>query len=85
MRKFLSAFAILAVTAGPAVAQTAPVQPEQAPKAKTVKKTVCQRIEADRETGSRLGSVTRVCRTVEVPAEEAQKSSGHSGHTSNSM
>jgi hypothetical protein len=36
-----------------------------------VKKTVCKRIEEERGIGSRLSSTTKVCRTVEVPATEA--------------
>ena len=87
MRKFLPVFAILGFAAAPAMAQTAPAEPVPAPKVKTVKKTVCQRIEADRETGSRLGSTSRVCKTVEVPASEAEKNNpqgsnakGHEAH-----
>jgi len=68
MRKSLSALAILMLAASPVHAQTVPSGPEPAAKAKTVKKTVCQRIEVEGETGSRLGSATRVCKTIEVPA-----------------
>lgn len=88
MRKFWSALAPLALIAAPVAAQSAPEQ-QPAPEAKPrmVKKTVCQRIEADRETGSRLGSTTKVCKTVEVPAEEkdgkkpqGSQAQGHGAH-----
>lgn len=68
MRKSLSAFAILMLAASPAMAQTAPADEQPAPKLKMVKKTVCQRVEAEGETGSRLGSATKICKTIEVPA-----------------
>jgi len=74
--------AALALVAAPAVAQTAPAAPAQtqaqaqasqveAPK--MVKKTICKKIEESQTTGSRLGSTTKVCKTVEVPATEADK------------
>lgn len=86
MRMFLPAFAILAVAAAPAIAQTAPSQPTPEAKVKMVKKKVCQTIKADRDTGSRLSSSTKVCKIVEVPADEtdvkAQKTQpqGHNAH-----
>lgn len=80
MQKLLFIGAALALVAAPAVAQTAPAAPAQtqaqasqveAPK--MVKKTICKKIEESQTTGSRLGSTTKVCKTVEVPATEADK------------
>ncbi len=82
MQKMLFIGAALALVAAPAVAQTAPAAPAQtqaqaqasqveAPK--MVKKTICKKIEESQTTGSRLGSTTKVCKTVEVPATEADK------------
>ncbi|MFP5330057.1 MAG: hypothetical protein ACLGHC_07985 [Alphaproteobacteria bacterium] len=68
MRKSMFAFATLILAASPVVAQTAPADAAPATQVKMVKKTVCQRIEVEGETGSRLGSATKVCKTVEVPA-----------------
>jgi len=82
MQKMLFIGAALALVAAPAVAQTAAAAPAQtqaqaqasqveAPK--MVKKTICKKIEESQTTGSRLGSTTKVCKTVEVPATEADK------------
>lgn len=78
MRKSLSAFAVLTLAASPALAQTVPAEAQPAPEVKTVKKTVCQRIEVEGETGSRLGSATKVCKTIEVPAPTDKDASGDS-------
>ncbi len=85
MRKFLPAFAVFAVAATPAIAQTVPPQPAPEAKVKMVKKKVCQTIKADRDTGSRLGSSTKVCKVVEVPADKTAKDAetqphGHNAH-----
>lgn len=80
MQKLLVILAALGVIAAPAVAQNAQAaqQPESQPqtvpteKPKTVKKVVCKRIEEEKSIGSRLSSTTKVCRTVEVPAPQAQ-------------
>ena len=79
MQKLFIILAAFGVIAAPAVAQD--IQPGQstenqaqaapAEKPKTVKKVVCKRIEEERSIGSRLSSTTKVCRTVEVPATEA--------------
>jgi hypothetical protein len=79
MQKLFVTLAALGVIAAPALAQD--VQSPQntdnqakaapAEKPKTVKKVVCKRIEEERSIGSRLSSTTKVCRTVEVPATEA--------------
>lgn len=74
MRKFLPTLAILALASTPAIAQSAPPQPAPATASeqKTVKKVVCKRIETDQVSGSRLGSTSKICREVEVPAKEQQ-------------
>lgn len=86
MRKYLPAFAILAVATAPAMAQTVPANPAPEAKVKTVKKKVCQTVKADRDTGSRLGSTSKVCKVVEVPADgaahDAHKTQPH-GHNAN--
>ena len=79
MQKLFVTLAALGLIAAPAVAQNAQAaqstenQPQtvSTEKPKTVKKTVCKRIEEERSIGSRLSSTTKVCRTVEVPATEA--------------
>jgi len=74
MHKFLFISAAFALGAAPAVAQTAPAaQTTQVEKQKTVKKVVCKKIEEDQTTGSRLGSTSKICKTIEVPATEADK------------
>jgi hypothetical protein len=83
MHKLFVTLAALGVIAAPAVAQDAQAaqstenQAQAAPteKPKTVKKTVCKRIEEERGVGSRLSSTTKVCRTVEVPATNADAKS----------
>ena len=79
MQKLFVTMAALGVIAGPAMAQDVQpaqstanqAQPAPTEKPKMVKKTVCKRIEEERSIGSRLSSTTKVCRTVEVPATEA--------------
>ena len=83
MRMFLIAFGVFALSASPSVAQNAPAQTEQEPAVKMVKKTVCKRVEADGETGSRLGSTTKVCREVEVPADSKSKTSAAQDQSNN--
>ncbi|HUG45551.1 MAG TPA: hypothetical protein VMK31_03440 [Sphingomicrobium sp.] len=62
--------------AAPAVAQSQ-VPANQAPAADQEPKTklVCQKVAVEQTTGSRLGSTTKLCRTVKVPAEDSAKSS----------
>lgn len=69
MRKALCALAIVTVLSSPAVAQNAPVGPVQTSKPQTVKKVVCERLDAEETTGSRLGSAPKVCKTIEVPVK----------------
>jgi hypothetical protein len=74
MRKFLVALAILGATSVPAFAQTTPttttpattnqVQPA---KPQMIKKRVCEQV--DEDSYSRLGN-RKICKTVEVPAEQ---------------
>ena len=76
MRRYLPVFAVLAVGAVPALAQTAP-QPQPAPveKPKTETKVVCERVDVEETTGSRLGSAPKVCKKVQVPVKESNKTS----------
>jgi serine protease inhibitor ecotin len=72
MQKLLLMVAAFGVAA-PATAQTTPQQPPlntaaPAPQPKTVLKRVCQNVDVERSTGSRLSSTTKICKTVEVPA-----------------
>ncbi|HWI77498.1 MAG TPA: hypothetical protein VNS53_10510 [Sphingomicrobium sp.] len=75
MQKLLLMVAAVGLSAAPAMAQTTPPQAPTnqtattapAPQPKTVKKQVCERVEVERSTGSRLSSTTRICKTVEVP------------------
>ncbi|MGN6154483.1 MAG: hypothetical protein ACTHN4_01960 [Sphingomicrobium sp.] len=73
MQKLLLMVAAFGICA-PATAQTTPVQAPSnqsatapAPQQKTVKKRVCEKVEVEQSTGSRLNSTTRICKTVEVP------------------
>ena len=71
MRTILVMLAGIGIATAPAVAQApAATQPAPAAKQKTVKKTVCKRVESEQVSGSRLGSTTKVCREVEVPAKD---------------
>jgi hypothetical protein len=56
----------------------APVAPvvTPAPKPQTVKKVVCQRVDNEETTGSRLGSAPKVCKTVEVPVQSGKGERG---------
>jgi hypothetical protein len=68
MHKPLVVLAIFSAMSIPAAAQTAPpANPAQPAKPPTVKKVVCQRVDEEETTGSRLGSAPKVCKTVEVP------------------
>jgi hypothetical protein len=68
MPKSLVVLAIFGAMSVPAVAQTTPAanQPQPA-RPQTVKKVVCQRVDDEETTGSRLGSAPKACKTVEVP------------------
>ena len=79
MRKSLFLLIGFAVSAAPAAAQTAPSKQPLPTEAKTVTKIVCKRSDAEETTGSRLGSAPKVCKKVQVPAEDANKE-GRDGH-----
>jgi hypothetical protein len=77
MFKSLVALAIAGAMSAPALAQTAPAQqPTPVAKPQTVKKVVCQRVDVEEDTGSRLGSAPKVCKTIEVPAPAGGAASG---------
>lgn len=78
MHKSLVTLAIFGAMSGPATAQTSP-QPQApaAAKPQTVKKVVCQRIDDEETTGSRLGSAPKVCKTIEVPAPPVGAGTGN--------
>lgn len=73
MRAVLTAFAIAGLAASPAIAQSQPPADQAPAKVKMVEKVVCQKVEEERSTGSRLSSTTKVCKKVLVPADEADK------------
>ena len=82
MRKLLITFVILGTASAPALSQTtSPTQPPQAEKPKTVTKVVCERIEVEQTTGSRLGSAPKVCKKVKVPVEDKAAKSQPQGHS----
>ena len=74
MRKLLSTFVILGFAATPALAQQAVPQPETAPEpqVKMVTKVVCQRVEVEATSGSRLSSPPKICKKVTVPANDKE-------------
>ena len=75
MQKMVLTLVAVGLFAAPAMAQTQAPQPQAAPapEKKIVKKVVCQKIEEDRTTGSRLGSTSKVCRTVKVAVDTTEK------------
>ena len=77
MSKYLIALAIAGAMSVPAAAQTAPhANHVEAPKPQTVKKVVCERVDVEETTGSRLGSAPKKCKTVEVPAPRSGGANG---------
>jgi hypothetical protein len=81
MRNCLALLAMIAVPAAPAMAQTAPPPQQEAPasaKQKMVKKKVCERVNIEEETGSRLRAAPKVCKIVEVPAKDQGQQSPQS-------
>lgn len=78
MRKLLPMFAIFGVAASPAIAQEAPAPaasipaPAPAPQVKMVTKVVCQRVEVEATSGSRLTSPPKICKKVTVPANGSE-------------
>lgn len=79
MRNLLPLFVVITVAAAPAAAQTTSSQQPAGDKPKTVTKLVCERVNTEATTGSRLGSAPKVCKKVEVPVEGAGKKSNR-GH-----
>jgi hypothetical protein len=83
MQRLLLICAAFGVSAAPALTQSAPGEgiPDQvvsnaanqqatvapAPQPKMMKKRVCENVEVERSTGSRLNSTTKICKTIEVP------------------
>jgi len=83
MYKSLVALAICGAMSVPAVAQTAPAaQSTPVAKPQTVKKVVCQRVDLEETTGSRLGSAPKICKTVEVPAPKSGMANGQDASAS---
>ena len=77
MRKSLLVLGIFGVMSAPAVAQTAPATaPAAQQKPQTVKKVVCERVDAEETTGSRLGTAPKRCKTVEVPVKGDRSAHG---------
>jgi hypothetical protein len=48
-----------------------------------VKKIICERVDVEETTGSRLGSAPKVCKTVEVPAPKGGAASGQQAPANN--
>jgi hypothetical protein len=80
MSKALFVLGILGAMSSPAMAQTVPANPQSGtaatPKPQTIKKKVCQRIDDEETTGSRLGSAPVICKIVEVPQPKGGQGSG---------
>ena len=77
MYKSLIVLAIFGTVSVPGAAQTAPAANQAQPaRPQTVKKVVCQRVDVEETTGSRLGSAPKVCKTVEVPVARGGTSNG---------
>ena len=84
----LSAFGLIATPATAQTAQTpqspqdqAQAQAQATPeKPKTVKKVVCKAVDEERSIGSRLAPTTKICRTIEVPATQANEQKPRSGN-----
>ena len=81
MRKVL-AFVAMSSLAAPALAQPANVsagagtsQPTEA-QPKMIKKKVCERVDNEETTGSRLSAAPKVCKIVTVPADQAKEERG---------
>jgi hypothetical protein len=84
MHKPLVVLAIFSAMSIPAAAQTPPpANPAQPAKPPTIKKVVCQRVDEEETTGSRLGSAPKVCKTVEVPVRGGTATSQEAAPQSN--
>jgi hypothetical protein len=89
MQKLFVTLSALGLIATPAMAQTAqtPQSPQDQAQAqatpekpKTVKKVVCKAVDEERSIGSRLAPTTKICRTIEVPATQANEQKPRSGN-----
>lgn len=70
MRKSLAALMFLGAMSAPAWGQSTQHQGHvEATKPQMVKKVVCERIDVEETTGSRLGSAPKRCKTVQVPVK----------------
>ncbi|HWJ58229.1 MAG TPA: hypothetical protein VNR68_01080 [Sphingomicrobium sp.] len=74
----LMAFVALSSFAAASTAQQVPAPaPVSAPEpVKMVKKKVCERVDNEETTGSRLGSAPKVCKIITVPASEVKEERG---------
>jgi hypothetical protein len=82
MYKSLIVLAIFGTMSAPAATQTAPAANQAQPaRPQTIKKVVCQRVDVEETTGSRLGSAPKVCKTVEVPVARGGTSNGQEAPT----
>jgi hypothetical protein len=83
MRNSLPMLMIFAFAASPAIAQEAPPQTAPAaapaPQVKMVTKVVCQRVDVEATSGSRLSSSPRICKKVTVPADGSEAKNDTSG------
>ncbi|HEX6661707.1 MAG TPA: hypothetical protein VF067_07555 [Sphingomicrobium sp.] len=75
MFKFVVALAMAGAMSAPVLAQTQP-NPAPAAQPQMVKKVICQRVDDEETTGSRLGSAPKVCKTVMVPAPKGGTANG---------
>ena len=67
----ISSLALAACATSPTTSSAinpAPVQVQSA-KPGAVKKQVCERVDAEETTGSRVGDAPKVCKIIEVPAD----------------
>lgn len=70
MRKSLVALMFLGAMSAPAWGQSTHHPGDvEATKPQTVKKVVCERVDVEETTGSRLGSAPKRCKTVLVPVK----------------
>ncbi len=74
MRKLLPMFVILGMAGSPALAQQASSQAEAppAPQVRMITKVVCQKVDVEATSGSRLSSPPKICKKVTVPADDSQ-------------
>lgn len=76
MRGVYLSLAVAACLSSPVMAQSNGQTPSSTPQAgatkpQMVKKKVCERIDVEETTGSRLGAAPKKCRIIEVPVKES--------------